>query len=109
MTAKEATEVSVTSTFLIIGGFGVFLLAASLIFGSHVHFGHLHFHLPAHLHLGHSSHSGSDSAFSLPSVAGFVGAFGFGGAIAAALTHSSGALVPSLVGLAAAVPTAWGA
>lgn len=105
----------VTTTFLIIGGFGVFLLVASLVFGSHFHLGHAHFHLPfhlpVHLHVGHSGHpnAGSDTAFSLPSIAGFVGAFGFGGAIAASVLPGNGALVPSLVGLASAIPTAWGA
>jgi hypothetical protein len=104
------------TAFLVIGGFGVFLLAASLIFGSHLHVGHVHFHLPGHWHIGHggsahvgSGHSGSDTAFSLPAVAGFVGAFGFGGAIAASLLPGHGALIPSLIGLAAALPTAWGA
>jgi membrane protein implicated in regulation of membrane protease activity len=104
----------VTTTFLVIGGIGVFLLAASLLFGSHVHVGHLHFHLPAHWHLehghgGHVGHDGSDTAFSLPSIAGFIGAFGFGGAIAASLLPGDGALLPSLIGLGAALPTAWGA
>ena len=41
------------TAFLVIGGFGVFLLAASLIFGSHLHVGHVHFHLPGHWHIGH--------------------------------------------------------
>lgn len=100
------------TAFLVIGGFGVFLLAASLVFGSHLHIGHVHFHLPGNWHLGHGGHgpqAASDTAFSLPAVAGFVGAFGFGGAIAASLLPDASGLVPSLVGLAAAIPTAWGA
>ena len=102
----------VTTTFLVIGGFGVFLLAASLAFGSHFHLGHLHFHLPVHLNIGDGGHvpnAGSDTAFSLPSFAGFVGAFGFGGAIAASVLPGDGALLPSLIGLGAAIPTAWSA
>jgi membrane protein implicated in regulation of membrane protease activity len=103
--------VNVTTTFLAIGGFGVFLLAASVLFGSHVHVGHVDFHLPTHWHIGHGGHAhpGSETAFSLPSIAGFIGAFGFGGAIASSLLHGGQALVPSLIGLAVAVPTAWGA
>jgi hypothetical protein len=102
--------VDVTITFLIVGGFGLFLLAASVLFGSHPHLDlHLHIHLPFHWHLGHAGHSGSDTAFSLPSIAGFIGAFGFGGAIAAQLLPGHSALGASLVGLAAAVPMAWGA
>ena len=57
-------------TFLVIGGFGIVLLAVSLFLGDVLHFGH----------------PDLDGPFSLPSIAGFVGAFGFGGAIAAALT-----------------------
>jgi membrane protein implicated in regulation of membrane protease activity len=100
------------TAFLVIGGFGVFLLAASLIFGSHLHVGHVHFHLPGNWHIGHGGHgphAGSDTAFSLPAVAGFVGAFGFGGAIAASLLPAGHTLIPVLIGVAAALPTAWGA
>jgi membrane protein implicated in regulation of membrane protease activity len=110
----------VTTTFLIVGGFGLFLLAPSLVFGGHVHVGHLHLHVPFHLrlpapihlhahvgHAGHAGHSGADAALSLPSIAGFIGAFGFGGAIAAQLTDARTATVPVVVGLAAALPTAW--
>lgn len=104
----------VTITFLIVGGFGLFLLASSVLFGSHFHLGHahLHIHLPFHWHIGHAGHAGhpgSEAAFSLPSIAGFIGAFGFGGAIAAQLLPGHSALGASLVGLAAAIPTAWGA
>lgn len=99
-----------TTTFLIVGGFGLFLLTASVVFGSHFHFGHihLHVHLPFHAHgAGHVGHPGTDAAFSLPSIAGFIGAFGFGGAIATQLTGARSATVPSLIALAAAFPTAW--
>ena len=85
---------AVTITFLCIGGLGVALLAVSLFLGDV-------------LHLGHPD---ADGPFSVPSVAGFVGAFGFGGAIVAALT--GGGAVSLVGGLAAglllAVPAAMG-
>ena len=85
---------AVTITFLLIGGIGVALLAVSLLLGDV-------------LHLGHPD---ADGPFSVPSIAGFVGAFGFGGAIAAALTGSGpAALVAGLVaGIVVAVPAAYG-
>ena len=95
------------TTFLVIGGIGLFLLVTSLVGCSHPHLGHVDLHLP--VHFGHHVGHGGDTMFSLPSIAGFIGAFGFGGAIAAQLLSSHSALVPSLIGLAAAVPTAWGA
>jgi len=102
--------VDVTTTFLIVGGFGLFLLASSLVFGHHPHIHlHLHIHMPFHWHIGHAGHAGSEAALSLPSIAGFIGAFGFGGAIAAQLLPGRSALWPTLIGLAAGVPTAWGA
>ncbi len=103
---------AVAGTFLAIGGFALLLLVLAL-FGGRAHLGHLHlghFHL-GHFHLGHagsSSQGGVD--VSLPAVAGFLGAFGFGGAIAASLLPGSSSgvwLVASLVGLAAAVPAGW--
>jgi membrane protein implicated in regulation of membrane protease activity len=101
-----------TTTFLVIGGIGIFLLAASLASGAHMHIGHVHFHLPFHFrsHIGHAGHTGghgSDTAFSLPSIAGFIGAFGFGGAIAASLLPGRSAWLPSLIGVLAALPTGW--
>lgn len=85
---------AVTITFLLIGGIGVALLATSLFFGDV-------------LHLGHPD---ADGPFSVPSVAGFVGAFGFGGAIVASLT--GGGLLSLIAGLVAgvviAVPSAIG-
>jgi membrane protein implicated in regulation of membrane protease activity len=107
-TAQEAKPVDVTIAFLIIGGCGLLLLAASIGFGAHVHLGHLH--EPLHWHVGHGGHdgsSGSDAAFSLPSVAGFIGAFGFGGAVAAQLFPGRSVTMPVLIGVGCAVPTAW--
>jgi len=83
-----------TVTFLLIGGIGVVLLAVSLFLGDV-------------LHLGHPD---MDGPFSVPSVAGFVGAFGFGGAIAASIL--GGGVVSVIVGVVAgviiAVPSAIG-
>jgi membrane protein implicated in regulation of membrane protease activity len=97
----------VTTMFLIVGGLGLFMLAGSLFHGGHVHFGHVHFHLPGRLHLGHAGHPAADTAFSLPSIAGFIGAFGFAGAITTQLLHPQSAAIPSLIGVAAAFPTAF--
>lgn len=96
-----------TTAFLIVGGFGLFMLAGSLFHGGHVHFGHVHLHLPVRFHISHGGHPSADTALSLPSIAGFIGAFGFGGAIAAQLLHPRTAAIPSLIGVAAAFPTAW--
>ena len=86
----------ITTTFLIIGGIGVAVLAVSLFVGDV-------------LHLGQPD---LDGPFSLPAVAGFVGAFGFAGAIAADLIGGSvgtlgGVLAAAAIGGIAAVPTAW--
>ncbi len=98
-----------TTTFLVIGAIGLVLLLSSVAFGGHVHIGHLHIHVPIHLHThvagGHDG--GTDTALSLPSIAGFIGAFGFGGAIAAQLMPGRSAAIPSLIGLGAAIPTGW--
>jgi membrane protein implicated in regulation of membrane protease activity len=85
---------AVTITFLFIGGIGVVLLAVSLFLGDVLHMGH----------------PDADGPFSVPSVAGFVGALGFGGAIAAALTGGGPlSLVIGLVaGVAVAIPSAIG-
>ena len=84
---------AVTVTFLVIGGIGVAMLALSLLIGDLIHVGH----------------PDVDGPISVPSVAGFIGAFGFAGAIAARLAPAgaSPALVAALAGLAAAVPMAW--
>lgn len=84
---------AVTITFLFIGGIGVAVLALSLFVGDVLHIGHPE----------------ADGPFSVPSISAFVGAFGFGGAIAAALTGGGPlAVVAGLVaGLVLAVPAAW--
>jgi len=102
-------------TFLALGGFALLLLILSLIGGSHLHLGHFHlghFHL-GHFHLGHfrlgAGHNGG-ADLSLPVIAGFLGAFGFGGAIAATLAGEHGTVAVAAgvaVGLLAAVPTAF--
>jgi membrane protein implicated in regulation of membrane protease activity len=86
---------AVTITFLLIGCLGLALLVGALFFGDALGFG---------------GADGVDGPLSMPSIAGFVGAFGFGGAIAASLT-GGGALaviVALVVGIAVAVPSAIG-
>jgi membrane protein implicated in regulation of membrane protease activity len=120
---------TVAGTFLVIGGFALLLLVLSLVGGGRTHVGRVHLgrlhvgrlHL-GRIHLGrirvgrirvgrvhgHAGDGGTD--LSLPMVAGFLGAFGFGGAIVASLLPGRGAttlLAAVLVGLLAAVPTAW--
>jgi membrane protein implicated in regulation of membrane protease activity len=85
---------AVTMAFLVIGGVGVLVLGLSLLIGDIVHFGH----------------PDADGPFSVPAIAGFVGAFGFVGAIAARLAPASTTWELALgggAGLLAAVPTAW--
>ena len=101
---------AVAGTFLAIGGFSLLLLALSLV-GARLHLGHVHFghwHI-GHWHIGnfHGSHGGVE--LSLPVIAGFLGAFGFGGAIVASLVPGGGFawLAATLVGLVAAVPSGW--
>ena len=98
-----------TTTFLIVGGFGLLLLALSLAGGGHLHIGHVHLHLPLpHFHgHGHVGHPSTETALSTPTIAGFIGAFGFGGAITAQVTHEHSAAIPTVVGVVAAVPVAW--
>jgi membrane protein implicated in regulation of membrane protease activity len=106
-------------TFLALGIFALVLLVLSLIGGSHVHLGNTHLgdlHL-GHLHLGHvhlgHGHVGDPDGgaeLSLPVIAGFLGAFGFAGAVGATLSGGHGLLavaVGSVAGLLAAVPTAF--
>lgn len=84
---------AVTITFLVIGGLGVALLALAIFGGDLVPFGD------------------DDGPLSMPSIAGFVGAFGFGGAAAAALTGGRALIalvVAVVVGVGIAVPAAWG-
>jgi membrane protein implicated in regulation of membrane protease activity len=86
---------SITVAFLVIGGIGVFVLAASLLVGDlgHFHLGDVH----------------GDGPFSLAAIAGFIGAFGFAGAIAASLAPAGtpASLIAIGAGVAAALPTAW--
>lgn len=83
-----------TVVFLVLGGVGVAILAASLFFGELLHLGHLDV----------------DGLFSVPAVAGFVGALGFAGAIGSAAAGGSGtgaAAVGAVAGLVAALPVGW--
>jgi membrane protein implicated in regulation of membrane protease activity len=105
---------SAVVVFLIIGGFALLLLLLSLLGGGHLHLGHFHVgHLQlGHLHLGHApaGHAGSGAELSLPVIAGFLGAFGFGGAIVESLLPDQGGaglLIAVVVGLLAAVPAGW--
>lgn len=83
-----------TVVFLVIGGLGVLVLALSLIGAEFGHFGHV----------------GLPDLFSLEAIAGFLGALGFGGAIASELLD---ARTPGVVaaaasmGALAALPTAY--
>jgi membrane protein implicated in regulation of membrane protease activity len=103
--------------FLIIGGFALLLLLLSLVGGGHLHLGHFHvghlhlghFHL-GHAHVGHAGGGNGGAELSLPVIAGFLGAFGFGGAIVESLLPDrggTGLLIAVVVGLLAAVPTGW--
>jgi membrane protein implicated in regulation of membrane protease activity len=98
---------AVTVTFLAIGCFALVLLAVSLVGG-----GHFHLHV-GHLHVGHVGHAPADGAglrVTLPAIAGFLGTFGFVGAIAAVLsgtTGTSAAVVATLFGVVAGLPAAW--
>jgi membrane protein implicated in regulation of membrane protease activity len=105
---------AIAGTFLIIGGFALLLLVLSLL-GGRLHLGHLHLghvHL-GRLHLGHVGqvgHGGAGIELSMPVIAGFLGAFGFGGAIVASVRPGGGVtglLVAIVVGLLAAIPTGW--
>jgi membrane protein implicated in regulation of membrane protease activity len=100
---------AVTATFLAIGCFALLLLALSLV-GGHFHLGHLHL---GHVHIGavHIGHAGGGGLrLTLPGLAGFVGMFGFAGAIAATLSDFTGtpeALLATVVGVAVGAPSAW--
>lgn len=120
---------AVTITFLAIGGLALLLLVLSLV-GGHLHIGHVHLGHAGHLHLGHLGHVGHVGhvggaapgdvhaaggrsfgfELTLPAIAGFLGAFGFGGAIVAALLGTGGPLawvLAGVVGLSVGVPAAW--
>jgi membrane protein implicated in regulation of membrane protease activity len=80
--------------FLVIGGFGAAVLVLGLIGAGVLDF--------AHVDLGGTAR--------VQSIAGFLGAFGFGAAAASQLLGArtpGGIALASMVGLAAAVPTAW--
>jgi membrane protein implicated in regulation of membrane protease activity len=81
----------VETTFLVIGGVGIVVLALSVLIGDLFHFGH------------------PDAAgpFSVPAIAGFIGAFGFAAAIVSAAGVPGGSVAAAVGGLVAAVPTAW--
>ncbi|MGY1740494.1 MULTISPECIES: NfeD family protein [unclassified Blastococcus] len=86
------------TTFLVVGGIGVVLLVISLVVGE----------------IGHLAFDADGGPFSLEAVAALLGGVGFGGAAALALLPETlatgGAVVIALlVGLALAVPLAWGA
>jgi membrane protein implicated in regulation of membrane protease activity len=89
---------TVTITFLAIGCLSLLLLLLSLIGGGHLDAGHLHAGGPD-----------GGGALSLPALSGFIGAFGFGGAIAAELAPAHSLLAASAVGVLAGIPTAWAA
>jgi len=84
----------VVSAFLVIGGIGVAVLAASWLLGEILDFGHV----------------AADGPFSLAAMAAFASAFGFGGAAIGAVLPDLGnlsLLIMVLAGLAAAIPAAW--
>ena len=85
---------AVSVVFLVVGGIGIAALAVSLLVGDLVQLGH----------------PDAGGPFSLPSVAAFVGAFGFGGALAASVIGSGVvAMVAGIVtGVAVAFPAAIG-
>ncbi len=117
---------AVAGTFLAIGGLSLLLLVLALLGGGRLHLGHWHLgslHI-GHWHLGHwqSAHpsigqadaghgqAGHGVDLSLPVIAGFLGAFGFTGAIVASILpgRSSGTwLAATAIGLVAAVPAGW--
>lgn len=116
---------AVTIVFLAIGAFAIVLLGLS-VFGAHLHLGDLHLgHGGADLGGGGGAdiHAGADLGgnpgnvtghggldLSLPVIAGFLGALGFGGAIASVPLGGHGpltVLAAAVIGLAVAVPMGW--
>jgi membrane protein implicated in regulation of membrane protease activity len=90
----------VAAVFLVIGAIGLVVLLISLFVGE---LGELGF-----------GHVDGDGPFSLPAIAALIGGVGFGGAAAvsllpADLPDAAMALLAVAVGLAVAVPLAWGA
>jgi len=85
---------SVTTAFLVAGGIGLVVLLLSLLVGDVLHFGHPE----------------ADGPFSVPTVAGFIGAFGFVGAVGSLLAPAGttwSIVVGALAGVVAAVPMGW--
>ncbi|MGH3716838.1 MAG: NfeD family protein [Micromonosporaceae bacterium] len=83
-----------TTVFLIIGGVGLAILAASLLFGELLQLGDFD----------------ADGPFSVATIAAFLGAFGFGAEAASALLPDLGGLtllIAVVAGLIAAIPAAW--
>ncbi|MGY1770204.1 NfeD family protein [Blastococcus sp. SYSU D00813] len=86
------------TTFLVVGGVGVVLLLVSLVVGE----------------IGTLALDAGGGPFSLEAVAALLGGVGFGGAATVALlpedlAGTAAVLIALLVGLALAVPLAWGA
>ena len=101
----------VTLAFLGLGGLSLLLLLLSLRFRRIGHVRVLH-RLPAPrwLHLRAPRHG--DAAYTLPAFSGFLGGFGFGGAIAVEAlqrTGPSALLAGSVAGLVVGAPLAWAA
>jgi membrane protein implicated in regulation of membrane protease activity len=93
---------AVTLAFLGLGGLSLLLLLLSLRFRRIGHFRFLH----------RLAKRRNSRAFTLPITSGFIGGFGFGGAIAIELSHRTGpgaVLVGCVTGLLAGTPLAWGA
>jgi membrane protein implicated in regulation of membrane protease activity len=88
----------VAAVFLLVGALGVVVLLLSLFAGEIVEFGH----------------PDADGPFSVPVIAALLGGVGFGGAAATAVLPEAlpdvvTVLLALVVGLAVAVPLAWGA
>jgi membrane protein implicated in regulation of membrane protease activity len=97
---------AVTLAFLGLGGLSLLLLLLSFRF-RHLHLGHLR--LGHRLHLPRRARGPS---YTLPATSGFLGGFGFGGAIAIEATHRTGpsaVLAGSVAGLVVGAPLAWAA
>src|SRR5262245_57016557 len=100
---------AVTVSFLATGGLALVLMLLSFT-GRRTHLGRLHL---GRLHVGHvravapAGHTTAGWELTLPAMAGFLGMFGFGGAVAAALsTGSTGSrtLLATAVGVGVGVP-----
>ncbi len=86
------------AVFLLVGALGIVVLLLSLFAGE----------------IGDFGHPDADGPFSVPAIAALLGGVGFGGAAASAvlpdaLPDAVTALLSVAVGLAVAVPLAWGA